>query len=109
MSGQSRAPLRLGIGGLGAIGLVVAKRVDEGLLPGFELAAVSARDTEKAKRVLSGFRKPPHLTGLAGLAEAADVVVEGLPSSLFADIDNDAWPDLLVANGFMTGEIPDDV
>lgn len=30
-------------------------------------------------------------------------------ASLFADIDNDAWPDLLVANGFVTGEIPDDL
>ena len=30
-------------------------------------------------------------------------------ASLFADIDNDAWPDLLVANGFITGQIPDDL
>ncbi len=86
MSGQATAPLRLGIGGLGAIGLAVAKRVDAGLLPGFEVAAVSARDTEKAKRTLADFRKVPPITSLAGLAEVADVVVEGLPSSLFADI-----------------------
>ncbi|MDX2202730.1 MAG: aspartate dehydrogenase [Hyphomicrobiaceae bacterium] len=81
-----KAPIRLGIGGLGAIGLAVARRVDEGLLPGFELTAVSVRDADKAKRTLAGFRKPPPLTSLAGLAEAADVVVEGLPSALFADI-----------------------
>ena len=30
-------------------------------------------------------------------------------ASLFADVNNDAWPDLLVANGFVTGEIPDDL
>lgn len=86
MSNQAKRPVRLGIGGLGAIGLVVARRVDEGLLPGFEIAAVSARDADKARRTIAGFRKPPELTTLAGLAEAADVIVEGLPSSLFADI-----------------------
>jgi hypothetical protein len=30
-------------------------------------------------------------------------------ASLFADIDSDSWPDLLVANGFVTGAIPDDL
>jgi hypothetical protein len=30
-------------------------------------------------------------------------------ASLFADIDSDTWPDLLVANGFVTGAIPDDL
>lgn len=30
-------------------------------------------------------------------------------SCLFADANNDGWEDILVANGFMTGEIPDDL
>jgi hypothetical protein len=30
-------------------------------------------------------------------------------ASVFADIDNDCWPDLLVANGFVTGQVPDDL
>jgi len=30
-------------------------------------------------------------------------------ASLFADVDQDTWPDLLVANGYVTGEIPDDL
>ena len=30
-------------------------------------------------------------------------------ASLFADIDSDSWPDLLVANGFVTGAVPDDL
>ncbi len=29
--------------------------------------------------------------------------------SLFADINNDSWEDLLVANGFVTGDSPDDL
>lgn len=84
MSGPTT--LRLGVGGLGAIGLAVARAVDAGKIPGFTLAAVSARDQEKAKKTLAGFRTPPALTSLAGLADAADVIVEGLPSALFADI-----------------------
>jgi hypothetical protein len=30
-------------------------------------------------------------------------------ASLFADMDNDGWEDLMVTNGFVTGEIPDDL
>lgn len=30
-------------------------------------------------------------------------------ASLFADIDSDGWEDLMVTNGFVTGEIPDDL
>lgn len=81
-----RPPLKLAIGGLGAIGLAVARKVDAGEVPGFELVAVSARDQEKAKRTLATFRRPPALVSLAGLAEATDVVVEGLPSAQFAAI-----------------------
>ncbi len=29
--------------------------------------------------------------------------------SVFTDLDNDGWEDLLVANGFVTGEVPDDL
>ena len=82
----ARPPLKLAIGGLGAIGLAVARKVDVGAMPGFVLAAVSARDQDKAKRTLATFRSPPALTSLAGLAEAGDVVVEGLPSAQFAAI-----------------------
>jgi hypothetical protein len=30
-------------------------------------------------------------------------------SSVFADINNDGWDDLLVANGFLTGSDPQDL
>ena len=89
---------RLAVGGLGAIGLAVARAVDAGKVPGFELVAVSARDQDKAKATLAGFRKAPALTSLAGLADAADVIVEGLPSALFAEI---AEPALAKGRTFM--------
>lgn len=87
MAGSAaKQPLKLAIGGLGAIGLAVARKVDAGEVPGFDLVAVSARDREKARRTLATFRTPPALLDIAELAEAADVVVEGLPSAQFAAI-----------------------
>ena len=80
------ADLKLGIAGLGAIGLAVAKRVDAGQVPGISLAAVAVRDEEKARKALAGYRSAPRLTSLAGLAELADVVLECLPSARFAAV-----------------------
>ena len=77
---------RLGVAGLGAIGLAVARRVDGGAVPGLNLAAVSARDESKARKSVAGFRSPPAVLGLAALADAADVIVECLPSKHFAEI-----------------------
>ena len=51
--------LRLAIAGLGAIGLAVARRVDAGDVPGLALAAVAARDQDKAQHALAGFRSKP--------------------------------------------------
>jgi aspartate dehydrogenase len=76
--------LQLTIAGLGAIGLAVARRIDAGAVPGIALAAVAARDREKAVKSLAGLRSPPPLLSLAALAEAADVVVECLPAAEFA-------------------------
>lgn len=79
-------PVTVGIAGLGAIGLAVARRIDAGDLPGITLNAVAVRDEAKAKAALAGFRKPPQITGFAGLAESADVIIECLPSALFAAV-----------------------
>jgi aspartate dehydrogenase len=81
-----RADLKLGIAGLGAIGMAVARAVDAGTVPGLRLVAASARDRAKAQKVVAGFRSPPRVVGLAELAEAADVVVECLPSQHFAAV-----------------------
>jgi aspartate dehydrogenase len=77
--------LRVAIGGLGAIGLAVARRLDEGL-PGLELVAVSARDREAAAQRISDFRRPVPVVGLEELAARAEVVVECAPAAVFAQV-----------------------
>ncbi|MGA2565199.1 MAG: aspartate dehydrogenase [Pseudolabrys sp.] len=79
-----KKPLRIGLAGLGAVGLEVARRLIDGV-PGLTLAAVAVRDADKARRAL------PQLGGIAikpatALAEDCDVVVECLPPALFRDV-----------------------
>ncbi|MDX2155793.1 MAG: aspartate dehydrogenase [Hyphomicrobiaceae bacterium] len=81
-----KAPLKLAIGGLGAIGLAVARRVDAGDLPGIVLAAVSARDEARARERISGMASRPELVGLTGLARHGDIVLESVPGRHFAEI-----------------------
>lgn len=78
--------MKVGIAGLGAIGLKVARSIDEGAIPGLTLAAASARDRDKAARNLATFRSPPKLVRLADLAGEADVVVECIPSKHFREV-----------------------
>jgi aspartate dehydrogenase len=72
------------IGGLGAIGLKLARALDEGV-DGLQLVAVAARDQAKAQGNLQQFRTQPRLVSLADLA-AADIVVEAAPASVFEKI-----------------------
>ena len=72
------------IGGLGAIGLKLARALDAGV-DGLRLIAVAARDQAKAEANLRGFRTPPRLVTLDGLAEA-DIVVEAAPAAVFETI-----------------------
>jgi aspartate dehydrogenase len=72
------------IGGLGAIGLKLARALDRGV-EGLRLVAVSARDRAKAEANLGGFRAPPRLVPLERLAEA-DIVVEAAPVAVFEQI-----------------------
>ena len=78
-------PLTVAVGGLGAIGLEVARALDRGI-HGLELAAVSARDRDKAKRNLADFAKPVPVIGLAELAGHAQIVVECAPAAVFAEV-----------------------
>src|ERR1700722_18420537 len=76
------------IGGLGAIGLKLARALDAGV-DGLQLIAVSARDLGKAEANLRDFRNPPRLVPLAELAEA-DIVVEAAPAAVFEQIASPA-------------------
>lgn len=77
--------LRVGIAGLGAVGLEVARRLEAGM-PGLALAAVSVRDLAEAQRHLPQIGVAVPVVPLAELAAVADVVVEGLPRDAFAAV-----------------------
>ena len=73
------------LAGLGAIGLAVARRLDDGI-SGLVLAAVSARDLDGARQRLADFAAPPLVTESAALANHTDVVVECAPAAAFRAI-----------------------
>ena len=77
---------RVAVAGLGAIGLEVARALDAGALPDLELAAVAARDLERARERCADFRAPPAVCPAGDLPELADVVVECAPAAAFASI-----------------------
>ena len=72
------------IGGLGAIGLKLARALDAGV-DGLQLIAVAARDQGKAAANLRGFKGSPRVVSLPELAEA-DIVVEVAPAAVFEQI-----------------------
>jgi aspartate dehydrogenase len=78
----AREPLKIGLAGLGAVGLDVARRIEAGI-PGLALAAVSVRDVEKAKRNLPGVGSRIPVMAAEDLAKSCDLVVECLPPALF--------------------------
>jgi aspartate dehydrogenase len=89
MTGSSdptrKEPLRVALGGFGAIGGAVARRLDRGL-PGLRLAAVSARDIAKAEARMAGFARPVPVVALEALADLAEIVVECAPAAVFRRI-----------------------
>ena len=82
---MQQKPMRVAIGGFGAIGKAVARRLDRGI-EGLTLAAVSARDTVRAAEAMTDFAKPVPILPLARLGEAAEIVVECAPAAVLRDI-----------------------
>jgi aspartate dehydrogenase len=77
-----RNALKVGLAGLGAVGLGVARRLDAGI-PGLVLAAVAVRDRDKARRNLPGVGERIPIIAAEALADTCDIVVECLPPQLF--------------------------
>ena len=92
--------LTVAIGGLGAIGLDVARALDRGI-PGLRLVAVAARDRAKAEANLAGFAHRPEIVDLASLAQA-DIVLEAAPAAIFEAI---ALPAIDAARIFMPSSV----
>jgi len=81
----SRETLKVGLAGLGAVGLGVACRLETGI-PGLVLAAIAVRDPDKARRNLpeAGARIP--IMPAEALAQVSDIVVECLPPEMFRKV-----------------------
>jgi aspartate dehydrogenase len=78
--------IRVGIAGLGAVGLEVARRLIDGAVPGMTLTAVAVRDADKARRNLPQIGDMIALRTPQALADDCDVVVECLPPALFREV-----------------------
>ncbi len=82
----ARPDVTVGICGLGAIGMKVARALDEGAIEGMRVTAVSARDLEAARGRLAGFSAPPQAVPAERLPELAEVIVECAPAAVFDSI-----------------------
>jgi aspartate dehydrogenase len=76
---------RVAIAGLGAIGKVVAARLDQGM-PGLTLSAASARDRARAEAFVATLAHTIPVVPIASLAEHADIVIECAPAHLLGEI-----------------------
>jgi aspartate dehydrogenase len=84
-NGLPREALKVGLAGLGAVGLGVARRLEAGI-PGLVLTAVAVRDKDKAKRNLPAAGERVAVVPAEALAQSCDVVVECLPPQLFRGV-----------------------
>src|SRR5689334_5958292 len=77
--------LHIAVGGLGAIGKVVARRLDKGI-EGLTLAAVAARDVARAEAAMWDFGRKVPVVSLGRLCEHADVIVECAPAAVLREL-----------------------
>ncbi len=82
MTKDARTTLDVGIGGLGTIGLPVARWLAAGP-PGLRLVAVSARNRDRATERLAALGISVPVVSAGELAERGHVVVECMPAAAF--------------------------
>ena len=101
--------MKVGVAGLGTIGIVVARALDAGI-QGLCLEAVTVRDHDKARRRMESFQKPAAIVSAIELAERVDVVVECVPKAAFREIAEPALSRgrlLITVSGAALLESPD--
>jgi len=81
--------LKIGLAGLGAVGLGVARGLETGI-PGLVLAAVAVRDKDKARRNLPEAGARIAIVAAEALAQSCDIVVECLPPDMFRKVASSA-------------------
>src|SRR5437667_11678675 len=77
--------LRVGLAGLGAIGMAIARRLEAGI-PGLALTAAAARDNSTAAARLVANAIATRMVAAAALPEHCDVIVECAPAAAFCSI-----------------------
>lgn len=77
---------RIGIVGLGNIGRRVARRLDEGAVPGACLTTATSRDLAAAAAFCRQLSSPPTVMELAELCDDADIVIESATAAAFPEI-----------------------
>jgi aspartate dehydrogenase len=100
MTSPAPSELRVAIAGFGAIGGVLAARLDQGIA-GLRLVAVSARDADRARERMT-LTQPVPVLPPAELAACADVVVECAPAAVFREV---ALPAIEAGRIFMPASV----
>ena len=78
--------MKIGIAGMGAIGLRVAQELDQGGIPGCTLVGFSARSAPRAAEANAQLSTPVPCYELGEIANRCDLVIETLPPALFNDL-----------------------
>ena len=79
--------LNVGIVGLGTIGKVVAKALDDGM-SGLQLNGIASGRREKAEAFLATLNTPIEIMSIEEVAESCEIVVDCAPKVVFAEIAN---------------------